>query len=117
MSLLAVIAIPYCCFDGSWKAFAAASSSSHVVGGFSPFCSKRSLRYTSSCTLGSTGTAYCVPWNAPDATVVGTKSARSRLFIRSLSGRRNSESGAIHGSSMNRTSYRPPVLSDRSCFL
>ena len=45
------------------------------------------------------------------------KSAVSSVFMRSLSGRRNSDSGGIHGSSMNRTSYRPPVLRERSCFL
>jgi hypothetical protein len=44
MSLLAVIAMPYCSLAGSVKALAAAMSSSQVVGGFIPFWSKRSFR-------------------------------------------------------------------------
>ncbi len=104
MSLLAVTAIPYFSLAGSCRALAAASSSSHVAGGLRPFASKRSLRYTSSCTLGSTGIAYCVPWKLPDDTVVGMKSATSSVFIRSVSGSRNSESGGTHGSSMKSTS-------------
>jgi hypothetical protein len=54
--------------------------------------------------LGSTGSEYWADWKAPDATVVGMKSAMSSVFIRSLSGSRNSDSGGIHGSSMKRTS-------------
>ena len=104
MSLLAVIAMPYCSLAGSCNALAAASSSSHVAGGLSPFGLEEILAVHEQLHVGIDRDRVLRALEAPEETVVGMKSATSSVFIRSVSGSRNSDSGGTHGSSMNRTS-------------
>ena len=68
--------------------------------------------------FGSTGSAYWSPWKAPAA-------ERRRHEVRHVvplqplveRRRRNSDSGGIHGSSMNTASYRPAAAERQQLLL